>query len=160
MEYISQVIWYSRACGSYQDFLDRGLLLTRKISWLIVHSGWDEIITSKVLPMNCVTVTEFVGSNHNPVLFPFMTYYMWCSNSVPFRDIWLTPVLLGFSCPICSIVCVVFCRSLFVILFFFFWLWCCLSFDLRLLNTLRYLKVWCHRTWLRLAIHCHKMKHS
>jgi hypothetical protein len=29
--YISQLIRYSRACGSYQDFLDRGLLLTRKI---------------------------------------------------------------------------------------------------------------------------------
>jgi hypothetical protein len=29
--YISQLIWYSRACGSYQDFLDRGLLLTRKL---------------------------------------------------------------------------------------------------------------------------------
>jgi hypothetical protein len=27
--YISQLIRYSRACGSYQDFLDRGLLLTR-----------------------------------------------------------------------------------------------------------------------------------
>ena len=29
--YISQMIRYSRGCGSYQDFLDRGLLLTRKI---------------------------------------------------------------------------------------------------------------------------------
>jgi len=29
--YISQLIWYSRACGSYKDFLDRGLLLTRKL---------------------------------------------------------------------------------------------------------------------------------
>ena len=29
--YISQLTRYSRACGSYQDFLDRGLLLTRKI---------------------------------------------------------------------------------------------------------------------------------
>ena len=29
--YISQFIRYSRACGSYQDFLDRGLLLTRKL---------------------------------------------------------------------------------------------------------------------------------
>jgi hypothetical protein len=28
---ISQMIRYSRACGFYQDFLDRGLLLTRKI---------------------------------------------------------------------------------------------------------------------------------
>jgi hypothetical protein len=29
--YISQMIRYSRACGSYQDILDRGLLLTRKL---------------------------------------------------------------------------------------------------------------------------------
>jgi hypothetical protein len=29
--YISQLIRYSRACASYQDFLDRGLLLTRKV---------------------------------------------------------------------------------------------------------------------------------
>ena len=28
--YISQLIRYSRACGSYQDFLDRRLLLTSK----------------------------------------------------------------------------------------------------------------------------------
>ena len=29
--YISQLIRYSRACGSYRDFLDRGLLLTKKL---------------------------------------------------------------------------------------------------------------------------------
>ena len=29
--YISQLIQYSRACGSYQNFFDRGLLLTRKL---------------------------------------------------------------------------------------------------------------------------------
>jgi hypothetical protein len=29
--YISQLIRYSRACGSYQDFLDRGLLQTRQL---------------------------------------------------------------------------------------------------------------------------------
>jgi hypothetical protein len=29
--YIAQLIRYSRACGSYQDFFDRGLLLTRKL---------------------------------------------------------------------------------------------------------------------------------
>ena len=29
--YIPQLIRYSRACGSYQDFLDIGLLLTRKL---------------------------------------------------------------------------------------------------------------------------------
>ena len=29
--YISQLIRYSRACGSYKDFLGRGLLLTRNL---------------------------------------------------------------------------------------------------------------------------------
>jgi hypothetical protein len=29
--YLSQMIRYSRACGSYQDFLVRGLLLTKKL---------------------------------------------------------------------------------------------------------------------------------
>ena len=29
--YISHLILYSRACGLYQDFLDGGLLLTRKL---------------------------------------------------------------------------------------------------------------------------------
>jgi len=29
--YISQLIRFSQLCGSYQDFLDRGLLLTRKL---------------------------------------------------------------------------------------------------------------------------------
>ena len=31
MEYISQLIRYSRACGSNKDFLEGGLLLTRKL---------------------------------------------------------------------------------------------------------------------------------
>jgi molybdopterin-guanine dinucleotide biosynthesis protein A len=31
VEHISQLIRYSRACGSHQDYLDRGLLLTRKL---------------------------------------------------------------------------------------------------------------------------------
>ena len=29
--YISQLIRYSRACGTYQDFLDRGFVLTKKL---------------------------------------------------------------------------------------------------------------------------------
>jgi hypothetical protein len=29
--YVFQLIRYSRACGSYQDFLDRGLLLTQML---------------------------------------------------------------------------------------------------------------------------------
>ena len=42
--YISQLIQYSRACDSYQDFLDRGLLLTRKLlnQWfLLVKMKWS-----------------------------------------------------------------------------------------------------------------------
>jgi hypothetical protein len=35
--YISQLIPYSRACGSYHDFLDRVLLKTRK---LLNHGPW------------------------------------------------------------------------------------------------------------------------
>jgi hypothetical protein len=42
---ISRLIRYSRACGSYQDFLDRGLLLTRKL----LNQGFLVVITSKVL---------------------------------------------------------------------------------------------------------------
>jgi hypothetical protein len=35
--YISQLMRYSRACGSYQDFLDRGLLLTMELlNYLLV----------------------------------------------------------------------------------------------------------------------------
>jgi hypothetical protein len=36
--YISQLIRYSRACGSYQGFLHRGLLLTRKLlnQWFLL----------------------------------------------------------------------------------------------------------------------------
>jgi hypothetical protein len=34
--YISQLMRYSKVCGSYQDFLDRGLLLTRKL----LHQGF------------------------------------------------------------------------------------------------------------------------
>jgi hypothetical protein len=37
--YISHLIRYSRACGSYQNYLDRGLLLTRKLPEPRVHIG-------------------------------------------------------------------------------------------------------------------------
>jgi hypothetical protein len=48
--YISQMIRYSRACGSYQDFLDRGLLLTRKLTnqWFLLVK-LKSVITSKIL---------------------------------------------------------------------------------------------------------------
>ena len=46
--YISQLIRYSRDSGSYQDFLDRGLLLTSTLLPRVLF-GKVEVITSKVL---------------------------------------------------------------------------------------------------------------
>ena len=45
---ISQLIRYSRACGSFQDFLDRELLLTRKLLNQGFLFGKVEVITSKI----------------------------------------------------------------------------------------------------------------
>ena len=55
--YISQLIRYSRACGSYQDFLDIGLLLTRKllnqgfllVSWYMVAANKE--VTEPRVPL-------------------------------------------------------------------------------------------------------------
>ena len=49
--YISQLIRYSRACGSYQDFLDIGLLLTRKLldEWFLLVN-WSHHFESFALP--------------------------------------------------------------------------------------------------------------
>ena len=46
--YISQLIRYSRACGSNQDFLDRGLLLTRNL--LNQGLSWSHQFESLRLP--------------------------------------------------------------------------------------------------------------
>jgi len=54
--YISQIIRYSRSCGFYQDFLDRGLLLTRKLlnqGFLLVK--WKS------------SLREFYGRHHDLV---------------------------------------------------------------------------------------------
>ena len=55
---------------------------------------------------------------------------------------WMTKSFLSspivFSCVRCTrslVLCVVFCRSLFVLLYFFFWPLCCLAFELRILIT-------------------------
>jgi hypothetical protein len=47
----------------------------------------------------------------------------------------ITTVLSGVRFARSLFFCEVFCRSLFVILSFFFWQLCCLSFDLRILIT-------------------------
>jgi hypothetical protein len=55
------LIRYSRACGSYQDFLYRGLLLTSKL----LYHKWPRI---------CYTCPK-----HFPVLSSFMTYHRVCN---------------------------------------------------------------------------------
>jgi hypothetical protein len=54
--YISQMIQCSRACGSYQDFLDRGLLLTRKL----LNQGF---LLVKLKP----SLRKFYGRHHDLV---------------------------------------------------------------------------------------------
>jgi hypothetical protein len=47
--YLSQMIRYSRACGSYQDFLDRGVAANKEATEPMVPFGKVEVITSESL---------------------------------------------------------------------------------------------------------------
>ena len=59
---------------------------------------------------------------------------MWNKNCLPFQSTRVQPLLSGVCFAQSLVFCVVFCRSFFVNLSFFFWLLCCLSFlDLRIL---------------------------
>ena len=62
--YISQLIRYSRACGSYQDFLDRGQLLTRKLlnqRFLLVKlKSCHHFKNFTVATMTWLTVMEYL----------------------------------------------------------------------------------------------------
>jgi hypothetical protein len=87
--YISQLIQYAtRACGSYHDFLDRGLLLTRTLlnqGFLLVKlkSSFCTVAT-----MTWLTVMEYLchkwpricsTCKHFRVLSSFMTYHRLCN---------------------------------------------------------------------------------
>jgi hypothetical protein len=76
--FYSQLMRYSRTCGSYLDFRDRRLLPTR----MIMKPRFLQCFT--VDTMTWWTVTEYLCSvcrNHNPVTSPFMTYHRVCSKS-------------------------------------------------------------------------------
>jgi hypothetical protein len=123
--YLSQLIQYFRASGSYHDFFDKTLLLTRKQSFLVVklklshrkfygqHHDW-------------LTVTEYlchkwpricsVCRNHKPALSSFMTCHRFCDNSeaktaLPSGSLDVTPVnsMFPFAQPL--VFCVLFCIS-------------------------------------------------
>jgi hypothetical protein len=132
----------SRACGSYQYFLNRGLLLTRKVlkQWfLFVKLMWSlrKIIRN-------ISVTNRIYSTcrkYFSVLSLFMTYHRVCSKSNTTGD--TNGAGTGYPSgapkftPSCScgirvarslFLSVVIFRSLFIIVSFFFWQQCCLSF--------------------------------
>ena len=67
--YISQLIRHFRVCGSYQDFLDRVLLLTSKL----LFKGF---LVIKLQLWICS-----VCCHHNAVLSSFMAYFRDCSKS-------------------------------------------------------------------------------
>jgi len=58
-EYVFQLIRYSRACGYYRDFLDRGLMLPRKLlnqGFLVVRLKpllWELTVATMHLLINC-----------------------------------------------------------------------------------------------------------
>ena len=85
--YISQLIRYSRACGSYHDFFDRELLLTRKLPkqgflviklksslWKFYGRNHDLLAVTKYLFHEWPRIRS-VLRNNNPVISSFMTYY-------------------------------------------------------------------------------------
>jgi len=61
--YIFQLIRYPRACGSYHDFLDRGLLLTRKLL-----NQWFLLIKLKSL------LRKFYVRHHGFVLLNLLSF--------------------------------------------------------------------------------------
>jgi hypothetical protein len=80
--YLSQMIRYSRTCGSYQDFRDRGLLLTRKLrnqgfllvklkSSLRTFYGRHHDFVDRY----GISVSQMTTDIHFTVLSSFTTYY-------------------------------------------------------------------------------------
>ena len=138
--YISQLIRDSRACGWYHKFLDRILLLTRRPlnqEFLVakLKSSLQTFCLVKCLcdkwPRKCS-----VCRSHNPFLSSFMTYHQVCNKSstgcatCEAGTAWWSPSwALGFT-PAFSGVnesrSLVFCRALFVLLFFYTWPFKCL----------------------------------
>ena len=93
MQYISQLIRYSRACGSYQDILYRELLLTRKLldkGFLLVelksqlqkcYGRHHDLIDCCRISVSQMTTNIFHCRKHFSFLSSFMTYY-WACNQV------------------------------------------------------------------------------
>ena len=142
--YISQMIRYSRACCSYQDVLDRGLLLTRKLlnQWFLsvklksslrmFYGRRHDLVDRYGISVSQMTTDMFHFFNQiNTTGASSGAGTAYPSGAPQFiPDSWW-----GSCYSIFSFMCM-FCRLLFVLLCFFFWPLCCLFFfDIRILIT-------------------------
>ena len=90
---LSQMILYSRACGSYDDFLERGQLLTGKLlnqGFLLVklkpllrkiYGHHHDFINHYGISVSQITTDIRICSTsreHFPILSSFMTYHQNC----------------------------------------------------------------------------------
>jgi hypothetical protein len=144
--YISQLIRYSRVCGCYRNFLDRGLLLTRKL----LNQGFllDKLQSSLGMCYGWHLRSTCVTNDHRYVPFVVITIWAfphpWLITGFVNIETWRVPLvehdLLTLKEHLSSFLVfsgdrvargffVVFCRLFFILSL------CCLSFDLRILIT-------------------------
>jgi len=83
--YISQLIWYSSAYGSYNGFLEGMLLLTRKLliqGFLVVKFKSSLGKSSWCHHDLCIRYGWWMCSDcHTPILSSFMTYHLVCNKT-------------------------------------------------------------------------------
>jgi hypothetical protein len=136
--HISQLILYSRD-GSYRDVLDKGLLLTRKLlnqGLLLVKLEWYNHFESLMIAtMTWLTVTEYLCHNWPQEYSTCRKHFRDLSSFIP-EHMSSPTVLSGVRVSWSFVYCALFVRSMFVLLYFFFWPFCFLTFlDLRILIT-------------------------
>ena len=149
----------SSACGSYHDFLDRRGLLKRKLlnQWFLLVKLQSSLRTFYGCHMTCFTDMEYLChkwpgicstcSKYFPVRSSFVTYHRVCNqinttgSTCGAGTAYLsgahdfTPSFSWCSCYSIFSFISMFCRSLFVPFYLFYWPLCCLFFDIRILSS-------------------------
>jgi hypothetical protein len=109
-EYISQLIRYSIACGTYEDFLDRRLLLTRKL----LNQGF-------LLIKLKLSLRQFYGRHHDLVGRYGISVSLVEQELLTIPEhLCLPPVFCGGLCYSIFSFISMFCRSFIVLLYFSF----------------------------------------
>ena len=116
------------------------------------------LVNSYGISVSQMTNDIFRCRNYNLIISSFMTYHRVSNKSntmsvtceagitYPSGASEFTPVFSEVRVVRSLVLCVVFCRSLFVLLSFFFWSLCCLSFFGF------WLPLWCFQTFLIIII--------